>query len=51
MKFSRRLGFILLAAWLILSGLIGLLGLNFAGLQVIMGILAIAAGVLLLVYR
>ena len=51
MKFSRRLGFILLAAWLILSGLIELLGLNFAGLQVIMGILAIAAGVLLLVYR
>ena len=45
---SERRGFILLAIWLILEGLIQLLGLTFAGLNVIMGLLALAAGVLIL---
>ncbi len=45
---NERLGFILLAIWLILEGLIQLLGLNFAGLNVIMGLLALVAGVLIL---
>ena len=51
MKITRNIGFLLLAIWLILYGLIGLLSLSFAGLGVIMAILAIAAGVLLLLGR
>ena len=51
MHFTRNLGMILLAIWLILYGLIGLLGLSFSGLGVIMAILAIAAGVLILIER
>lgn len=45
---NDRLGFILLAVWLILEGLILLLGLSFLGLNVVMGLLALAAGILLL---
>ena len=51
MKFSKRLALLLLAIWLILTGLIELLGFSFNGLPVIMAILAIAAGVLLIFYR
>jgi len=45
---NERLGFILLSIWLILEGLILLLGLTFAGLNVVMGLLALAAGLILL---
>ncbi len=45
---SERLGFILLAIWLILEGLILLLGLTFTGLNIIMGLLALIAGVIIL---
>ncbi len=45
---SERLGIILLAIWLILEGLILLLGLAFAGLNIIMGLLALVAGIILL---
>jgi hypothetical protein len=48
---TESLGVILLAIWLILEGLISLFGLSFAGLGVIMGLLALAAGILLLVFR
>ncbi len=51
LKLSRTLGIQLLAIWLILTGLIELLNLNFTGLSIIMGILAIAAGVLILLDR
>ena len=51
MHLTRNLGMILLAIWLILYGLIALLGLSFSGLGVIMAILAIAAGVLILLER
>lgn len=44
----ESLGFILLAIWLILEGLVQLLGLSFSGLVVIMGLLALAAGILIL---
>jgi hypothetical protein len=50
-KFTQSLGMLLLAIWLILTGLIALLGLSFSGLPVIMAILAIAAGVLILIGR
>jgi len=42
---------LLLAAWLILTGLIPLLHLSFSGLGTVMAILAIAAGVLIVVGR
>ncbi len=45
----NRLGFTLLAIWLILTGLIALLGLSFAGLGLIMGLLALVAGILILI--
>jgi hypothetical protein len=42
---------LLLAAWLILTGLIPLLNLSFSGLGTLMAILAVAAGVLIVVGR
>ena len=51
LKLTRKLGMILLGIWLILSGLIAILNLSFTGLSIIMGILAIAAGILLLLER
>lgn len=51
MKLSRSIGTILLGIYLILQGLVSLAGLHFAGLPVLMGILALAAGVLILVGR
>lgn len=47
-RLPKNLGMWLLSIWLILSGLIWLVDLNFAGLRLVMGLLAIAAGVLLL---
>jgi hypothetical protein len=47
MKLTKKIGVLLLSAWLILSGLIALLSLTFQGIHIVMGILAIAAGVLL----
>ena len=51
MRLTKNLGMLLLAIWLILYGLSALLGLSFQGLPLIMGILAIAAGVLILLGR
>ncbi len=51
MRLIRNLGMLLLAAWLILTGLIPLLNLSFSGLGTVMAILAIAAGVLIVVGR
>ena len=51
MKITKNLGILLLAIWLILTGLIELLGLSFQGLSILMGILAIAAGVILFIRR
>jgi hypothetical protein len=42
---------LLLAAWLIMTGVIRLLNLSFSGLGTVMAILAIAAGVLIVVGR
>ncbi len=51
MRITKNIGFLLLAIWLILYGLISLLSLSFAGLGVIMAILAIAAGIFILIGR
>jgi hypothetical protein len=50
-RLTRNLGMLLLAIWLILTGLMPLLNLSFSGAGTIMAILAIAAGVLLLIGR
>jgi hypothetical protein len=50
-RVTRNLGMLLLAIWLIISGLIGLLSLSFAGLGMLMAVLALAAGVLILIGR
>lgn len=46
-----ELGMLLLAIWLFLTGLISLVGLSFSGLGIVMGLLALIAGILLLVGR
>jgi hypothetical protein len=47
MKLTKQWGKLLLAVWLILTGLIPLLHLSFAGMGTLMAVLAIGAGVLL----
>ena len=47
-KVTKSLGMILLGIWLILTGLIPVLKVNFRGFPEIMEVLAIAAGVLIL---
>ena len=51
MRVTKNLGMLLLAIWLILAGLNQLLHLSFVGLNIVMGILAIAAGVLIAIGR
>ncbi len=51
MKLTKNLGMLLLGIWLILTGLIPLMHLGISGLGTIMTILAIAAGVLILLGR
>jgi hypothetical protein len=51
MRYKGRLGFLLLAIWLILRGLIDLFSISFSGIGVVMGILALAAGILILLSR
>lgn len=50
-RVTRSIGMLLLAIWLILYGLSGLFGLSFSGLGVIMALLALAAGVFILLGR
>ena len=44
MKVTRNIGMLLLAIWLILTGLIPLLNFSFSGLGTLMAVLAIADG-------
>jgi hypothetical protein len=50
MKLTRNIGFLLLAIWLILTGLTAFVP-SIGGLGVILAILAIAAGVFILLGR
>ncbi len=50
-KLTKNLGMLLLGIWLILGGLIPLLNLSFSGLGTLMAVLAIAAGVFILLGR
>ena len=51
LRLSRSLGIILLAAWLILIGVLPLLQINFPAQETFRGLLAAAAGILLLLRR
>jgi hypothetical protein len=48
---TKNLGMRVLAVYLIVVGLVALLGLTFANIGIVIGALAIAAGVLLLMGR
>jgi uncharacterized membrane protein HdeD (DUF308 family) len=48
---GRSIGIILLSIYLILAGLVALFSLTFAGLPMLMGVLALLAGIALLVGR
>jgi hypothetical protein len=51
MRVTRNIGMLLLAIWLVLTGLVPLLHLSFSGLGTLMAILAVAAGVLIAIGR
>ena len=48
---TRTLGMPLLGVWLILTGLTGVIQLNFVGLGLLLALLALVAGILLLLGR
>ncbi|MGH7550260.1 MAG: hypothetical protein ACREK3_05835 [Gemmatimonadota bacterium] len=48
---TRNLGMLLLGIWLVLTGLLPLLDVGVEGIGSVMAILAVAAGVLILVGR
>lgn len=50
-SWSARIGMILLGAWLVARGLLGVVDIGVQGIGMIMDLLAIAAGVLILVER
>jgi hypothetical protein len=51
MPLTKQIGKLLLGAWLVLTGLIRLIDFNFRGLGTVMALLAIVAGVLIVVDR
>jgi len=51
MKLNRNLGTLLLGIWLVLTGLISLIDLHFSGLGMIMAVLALVAGLLIVLGR
>ncbi len=51
MKITRNIGMLLLAVWLILTGLIPLLNIHVSGLGTVMAVLAVAAGILIVIGR
>lgn len=51
MKLTRNVGMLLLGIWLILTGLLQVASISIAGIGIIMALLAIVAGILILVGR
>jgi hypothetical protein len=51
MSFQKNLGLLFLSIYLILQGLAVLFGLKFDAMLIVMGILALVAGILLLIGR
>ncbi len=51
MKLPKSLGMLLLGIWLIVTGLLQVVSISIAGIATILALLAIAAGVLILLGR
>lgn len=51
MKLTKNLGMLLLGIWLIVQGLEVLLGFSFRGLGTVQAVLALVAGILILLGR
>jgi len=51
MRVTKNLGMILLAIWLIVTGLLQVVSIAIPGIGVILAVLAVAAGVLILMGR
>jgi hypothetical protein len=51
MKITKNLGMLLLAIWLIVTGLLAFVSINFPYTREILAALAIAAGILILIGR
>lgn len=47
----KNIGLLLLGVWLLLHGLISIINLHFSGLPVLMGVLAVVAGIMLIIRR
>jgi hypothetical protein len=45
---TKNIGMLLLAVYLIVVGLIGILSLHFAGIYIVTSVLALAAGIMIL---
>ena len=51
MKLTRNMGMLLLGIWLILTGLLQIVSISIAGIGPILALLAIVAGILILIGR
>ncbi len=51
MRLTKNLGMLLLAIWLIVTGILQVVTISIPGIGIILAILAIAAGVLILLGR
>jgi len=51
MRLTRNMGMLLLGIWLILTGLLQVVSISIAGIGSILALLAIVAGILILVGR
>ena len=51
MSLTKNVGMLLLSLWLVLTGIIPLVSLSFSGLGTVMAVLAILAGLLILIGR
>lgn len=49
MKSSRGIGLLLLGVWLIASGIVHIIHLNFIGLSTLLAVVGISAGALLII--
>ena len=47
MKITKNIGMLLLAIWLILTGLLPMINFGYSGMGTVMAILAIASGVMI----
>lgn len=47
----KNVGLLLLGVWLVAQGLISLIGLSFHGMHTLMAVLALVAGILIIIRR